>query len=140
MNNEKIQEKSVPITECMSRLMAWLCTKDKSCGDYQLCIVTGPNIDTAGKLIRRLQNTFERMSGIYFDNMETPLSWAFGSKIPYFETTSPTLKKGKALICPFSKFFCLVFCSEISIWIFIFVGDYFCHKGYKEYLPVIDMA
>ena len=72
-NNEKIREKSVPITERMSRLMAWLCTKDKNCGDYQLCIVTGPNINTAGKLIRRLKNTFERRSGIYFDNKETVL-------------------------------------------------------------------
>ena len=58
----------------MSRLLAWLCTKDKNCGDYQLCIVTGPNIDTARKLIRRLKNTFERMSSIYFDNKETVLS------------------------------------------------------------------
>ncbi|MFZ0406160.1 MAG: hypothetical protein WAL79_10080, partial [Nitrososphaeraceae archaeon] len=33
------------VTEFMLRLMAWLCTKDKNFGNYQMCIVTGPNID-----------------------------------------------------------------------------------------------
>jgi len=61
------------VTEFMLRLMAWLCTKDKSCGDYQMCIVTGPNIDIATKLIRRAKNIFERRLGIYFDNKETLL-------------------------------------------------------------------
>ena len=35
-----------------------------------MCIVTGPNIDIATKLIRRLKNIFERRLGIYFDNKE----------------------------------------------------------------------
>jgi hypothetical protein len=61
------------VTEFMLRMMAWLCTKDKNCGDYQMCIVTGPNIDIATKLIRRLKNIFERRLGIYFDNKETVL-------------------------------------------------------------------
>ena len=47
------------VTEFMLRLMAWLCTKDKNFGNYQMCIVTGPNIDIATKLIRRLKNIFE---------------------------------------------------------------------------------
>jgi hypothetical protein len=38
-----------------------------------MCIVTGPNIDIATKLIRRLKNIFERRLGIYFDNKETVL-------------------------------------------------------------------
>ena len=38
-----------------------------------MCIVTGPNIDIATKLIRRLKNIFERKLGIYFDNRETVL-------------------------------------------------------------------
>ena len=38
-----------------------------------MCIVTGPNIDIAIKLIRRLKNIFERKLGIYFDNKETVL-------------------------------------------------------------------
>ena len=33
------------VTEFMLRMMAWLCTKDKNFGNYQMCIVTGPNID-----------------------------------------------------------------------------------------------
>jgi len=37
------------------------------------CIVTGPNIDIATKLIRRAKNIFERRLGIYFDNKETLL-------------------------------------------------------------------
>jgi hypothetical protein len=44
------------VTEFMLRTMAWLRTKDKNWGDYQMCIVTGPNIDIATKLIRRLKN------------------------------------------------------------------------------------
>ena len=59
------------VTEFMLRIMAWLCTKDKNCGDYQMCIVTGPNIDIATKLIRRLKNIFERRLGLLFDNKET---------------------------------------------------------------------
>ena len=47
------------VTEFMLRLMAWLCTKDKNFGNYQMCTVTGPNIDIATKLIRRLKNIFE---------------------------------------------------------------------------------
>ena len=38
-----------------------------------MCIVTGPNIDIAIKLIRRLKNIFERKLGVYFDNKETVL-------------------------------------------------------------------
>ena len=38
-----------------------------------MCIVTGPNIDIAAKLIRRLKNIFERRLGVYFDNKEAVL-------------------------------------------------------------------
>ena len=38
-----------------------------------MCIVTGPNIDIATKLIKRLKNIFERRLGIYFDNKEQVL-------------------------------------------------------------------
>ena len=38
-----------------------------------MCIVTGPNIDIAIKLIRRLKNIFERKLGLYFENKETVL-------------------------------------------------------------------
>jgi len=38
-----------------------------------MCIITGPNIDTAIKLIRRLKNIFERKLGVTFIAKETVL-------------------------------------------------------------------
>jgi hypothetical protein len=61
------------VTEFMLRLMAWLCTKDDTCGNNQMCIVTGPNIDIATKLIKRLKGIFEHKLGLTFDNKETVL-------------------------------------------------------------------
>jgi hypothetical protein len=64
------------VTEFMLRIMAWLCTIDNgmvSNGNSQMCIVTGPNIDIAIKLIRRLKNIFERKLGLIFTNKETVL-------------------------------------------------------------------
>jgi hypothetical protein len=49
-------------------------------------------------------------------------------------------KKGKSLIDFFFQFFFVVFRAEISVWIFNFICYCFCPKGYKEHLPVIDMA
>ena len=43
------------ITEFFLRLMAWLCLKDNSYRNSQMCIVTGPNIDIAIKLIKRMK-------------------------------------------------------------------------------------
>jgi len=37
----------------------------------QMCIVTGPNIDIATKLIKRMKNIFERKLGLIFQNKET---------------------------------------------------------------------
>ena len=54
------------VTEFMLRLMAWLCTKDKWNRDSQMCIVTGPNIDIATKLIKRLKGIFESKLGVIF--------------------------------------------------------------------------
>jgi hypothetical protein len=53
------------VTECMLRIMAWLCTVSETqvARNCQMCIVTGPNIDTAIKLITRLKNIFERKLG-----------------------------------------------------------------------------
>ena len=56
--------------------MAWLCTKNGEYeipGSSQMCIVTGPNIDIAIKLIPRLKNIFELKLGLIFDNKETVL-------------------------------------------------------------------
>ena len=38
-----------------------------------MCIVTGPNIDLAIKLIKRMKNIFEPKLGLYFSNKETVL-------------------------------------------------------------------
>jgi hypothetical protein len=59
------------VTEFMLRFMAWLCVFDNSHRGAQMCIVTGPNIDIAIKLIKRLKGIFEYKLGILFDNKET---------------------------------------------------------------------
>jgi hypothetical protein len=58
------------VTEFFLRLMAWLCLKDDTYRNSQMCIVTGPNIDIAIKLIRRLKVLFEPHN-ITFANKET---------------------------------------------------------------------
>ena len=58
------------VTEFFLRLMAWLCLKDNTYRNSQMCIVTGPNIDIAIKLIRRMKGLFESHN-IIFDNKET---------------------------------------------------------------------
>ena len=43
------------VTEFMLRIMAWLCTRDEAFIGTQMCIVTGPNIEMATKLIKRIE-------------------------------------------------------------------------------------
>ena len=59
------------VTEFMLRLMAWLCMKDNTFRNSQMCIVTGPNIEIAIKLIKRLKGIFEPKLGITFQSKET---------------------------------------------------------------------
>jgi hypothetical protein len=64
--------------EFMLRLMAWLCTfkqtnRSGSIGNGQMCIVTGPNIDIATKLIKRLKGIFDTKLGLTFNDKETVL-------------------------------------------------------------------
>ena len=54
------------VTEVMLRLMGWLCTSTDNYRDSQMCIVTGPSIDLATKLIKRLKAIFEPRLGLYF--------------------------------------------------------------------------
>ena len=66
------------VTEFMLRLMAWLCTLKEtnhsgSSGNGQMCIVTGPNIDIATKLIKRLKGIFDTKLGLTFNDKETVL-------------------------------------------------------------------
>ena len=59
------------VTEFMLRLMAWLFTKDNQWRNCQMCIVTGPNVDLAIKLIKRMKDIFETKLGLIFRNKET---------------------------------------------------------------------
>src|SRR6266540_5006799 len=61
------------ITEFFLRTMAWLCTSGNPSSNGQMCIVTGPNIDIATKLLKRLKQIFERKLGLIFTNKETVL-------------------------------------------------------------------
>jgi hypothetical protein len=61
------------VTEFMLRLMAWLCLKDDSYRNSQMCIVTGPNQELAIKLIKRMKALFEEKLGITFASKETVL-------------------------------------------------------------------
>jgi hypothetical protein len=60
------------ITEWSLRVIAWLCTRDDSMKDSQVCIVTGPNISLAITLIDRLKGLFYKL-GIVFSDKETVL-------------------------------------------------------------------
>ena len=60
------------ISEFFLRYMAWLCLKDNTYQNSQMVIVTGPNIDLAIKLIRRMKRLFEPLN-IFFDSKETVL-------------------------------------------------------------------
>jgi hypothetical protein len=54
-------------------MMAWLCTSENHFRNCQMCIVTGPNIDIAIKLIKRMKNIFETKLSLTFQNKETVL-------------------------------------------------------------------
>jgi hypothetical protein len=61
------------VTEFFLRLMAWLCLRNNDYKNSQMCIVTGPNIDIAIKLIKRMKASFEPKLHVTFDSKETVL-------------------------------------------------------------------
>lgn len=61
------------VTEFFLRLMVWLCLQNDNHKNSQMCIVTGPNIDIAIKLIKRMKTLFEPKLRITFDSKETVL-------------------------------------------------------------------
>jgi hypothetical protein len=69
-----LKSTGIGASELFLRLMAWLCTKDDSYKNSQMVIVTGPNLDLAIKLVRRLKNIFYPKLGITFDDKETVLN------------------------------------------------------------------
>ena len=60
-------------TELFLRIIAWLITYNKDFTNAQVVIVTGPNIDLAIGLIRRLKNIFAPL-GARFGDKETALN------------------------------------------------------------------
>ena len=56
------------VTEFFLRLMAWLCLGNDDYQNSQMCIVTGPNIDIAIKLIKRMKGLFEPKLHVTFDS------------------------------------------------------------------------
>jgi hypothetical protein len=55
------------ISEFFLRLMLWLCLRDDQFRSCQMCIVTGPNIDLAKKLMKRMRNMIKDYPGFKFD-------------------------------------------------------------------------
>jgi hypothetical protein len=60
------------VTELFLRFMAWVCLKDDTYKNSQMCIVTGPNQDIAMKLMKRMKGLFGPHN-ITFANKETVL-------------------------------------------------------------------
>ena len=54
----------------MLRFMAWLCLRNDDYKNSQMVIITGPNLELAIKLIKRLKGLFEP-HGITLDSKET---------------------------------------------------------------------
>jgi hypothetical protein len=59
------------VTEFFLRLMTWLCLRNDDYQNSHMCIVTGPNIDIAIKLIKRMKVLFEPKLHVTFDSKET---------------------------------------------------------------------
>ena len=70
INISGLSRRQAWVSEFMLRIMAWLSTRDDSCSHSQMCIVAGPNIDMAIKLIKRVKNIFETKLGLTFQNKE----------------------------------------------------------------------
>jgi hypothetical protein len=68
------------VTEFFLRLMVWLCLRNDDYRNSQMCIVTGPNIDIAIKLIKRMKALFEPKLHVTFDSKErnsTRTKWLY---------------------------------------------------------------
>ena len=63
----------IGVTEFMLQFMAWLCVRNDDYRNSQMVIVTGPNIDLAIKLIRRMKGLFAEKLGVVFNSKETVL-------------------------------------------------------------------
>lgn len=57
------------ISEFFLRMMLWLCLRNNDYQNCQMCIVTGPNIDLAKKLIYRMKNMIIDYPNFKFDKV-----------------------------------------------------------------------
>ena len=62
------------VSEFFLRFMAWLCLRNDDYQNSQMVIITGPNIDLAIKLIKRMKGLFLDKLGVSFDSKETVLN------------------------------------------------------------------
>jgi hypothetical protein len=68
-----IKKAILGITEYFLRYIAWLCLRNDDYRNSQICIVAGPNIDMAIRLIKRMKALFETKHNLIFSNKETVL-------------------------------------------------------------------
>ena len=66
-----LKSTGIGASEFFLRLMAWLAVRNNDYRNSQMVIVTGPNLDLAIKLIKRMKAIFEPKLNIIFDNKET---------------------------------------------------------------------
>jgi late competence protein required for DNA uptake (superfamily II DNA/RNA helicase) len=57
------------VTEFFLGLIVWLCLRNNDSRNSQMCIVTGPNIDIAIKLIKRMKGLFD-YAGLHFSTID----------------------------------------------------------------------
>jgi hypothetical protein len=62
-----LKARGLGITEFMLRYMAWMCVYDNTYANSQMCIIVGPNIYLAKKLIKRMKDLFFNKLGILFE-------------------------------------------------------------------------
>jgi hypothetical protein len=93
------------VTEFFLRLMAWLCLRNDDYRNSQMCIVTGPKIDIAIKLIKRMKALFEPKLHVTFDSKETVLELNGCTTI----VTKPNCRNVLLLIVHF-----IVFCMNLT--------------------------
>ncbi len=83
----------------MLRMMAWLCTmikmNDATTNNQKICTVTGPNIEIAIKLIRRLtvSSSDQRIAVV----TGSPSGIGFETSLPHWQERDITLKPPPAL-------------------------------------------
>ena len=85
------------ITEFFLRLIAWLCLRNDEYQGNDICILTGPSLDLAIKLIKRIKALFQPHS-IYFDDYAKDIVELNGCRIQCYP--SHHLASYRSLVSP----------------------------------------